>query len=363
MGNPHPDKNGLDLRAGDWVEVRSAEEILATLDGKGCVDALPFMPEMLQYCGKQFRVYKSAHKTCDTIETYKGRRMTSAIHLEGLRCDGQAHGGCQAQCLLFWKKVWLKSVPGRQPEADPAVQPRPAAAPSSGAAAGPGCDVAALERATRRPPGAGGGEFCYSCQATELVRATTPLAWWEPWSYVKDITSGNTRPGVMIGYLAIAAFNAVALFIVRRIVRLRAWVHPYPYMRGLAGDKTPSEVLNLQPGEQVEVRSKEEIMRTLNSKLRNRGLSFDAEAAQYCGKTFRVHSRVNQIINEKTGAMMKLRQRLHHPRGRDLQRQLQQQPHVLPSQRLPLLARDLAEKGHRIEAARRRSVAGAVINP
>src|SRR4030095_15791040 len=91
-------KNKLGLRSGDWVEVGSAEEILATLDDQGRLDALPFMPEMLQYCGKRFRVFKSAHKTCDTIKTYHNRRMTKAVHLEGLRCDGEAHDGCQAGC-------------------------------------------------------------------------------------------------------------------------------------------------------------------------------------------------------------------------------------------------------------------------
>jgi hypothetical protein len=62
----------------------------------------------------------------------------------------------------------------------------------------------------------------------------------------------------------------------------------------------------LQPGELVEVKSKDEILCTLNSKLRNRGLSFDVEAVRYCGKTFRVRGRVERIINEKTGAMMGL---------------------------------------------------------
>ena len=37
------------LRAGDWVEVRSKEEILATLDENGRLEDLPFMPQMLQY--------------------------------------------------------------------------------------------------------------------------------------------------------------------------------------------------------------------------------------------------------------------------------------------------------------------------
>ena len=55
------------LQAGDWVEVRSKEEILRTLDKQGRLDGLPFMPQMFQYCGKRFRVFKRAHKTCDTI--------------------------------------------------------------------------------------------------------------------------------------------------------------------------------------------------------------------------------------------------------------------------------------------------------
>jgi hypothetical protein len=41
----------LDLKAGEWVEVRSREEILATLDERSRLENLPFMPEMLHYCG------------------------------------------------------------------------------------------------------------------------------------------------------------------------------------------------------------------------------------------------------------------------------------------------------------------------
>jgi hypothetical protein len=71
----------LNLHAGELVEVRSEPEILATLDAEGRLDGLPFMPEMLQYCGQRFRVFKSAHKTCDTIEKTGGRRMRNAVHL------------------------------------------------------------------------------------------------------------------------------------------------------------------------------------------------------------------------------------------------------------------------------------------
>ena len=42
----------LNLRIGEIVEVRSPEEILATLDENGELDGLPFMPEMLAWCGR-----------------------------------------------------------------------------------------------------------------------------------------------------------------------------------------------------------------------------------------------------------------------------------------------------------------------
>ena len=122
-------------RTGDLVEVRSKEEIVATLDQHGSVDGMPFMPEMLQYCGRRFRVGAVAHKTCDTArQTWTGRRLQATVHLAGLHCDDLAHGGCQAECNPFWKDEWLK------PAADNGCgSARPAAAmnaPASRCAAG-----------------------------------------------------------------------------------------------------------------------------------------------------------------------------------------------------------------------------------
>ena len=37
------------LRTGDLVEVRSLDEVLATLDDRARLEALPFMPEMLKF--------------------------------------------------------------------------------------------------------------------------------------------------------------------------------------------------------------------------------------------------------------------------------------------------------------------------
>src|ERR1700693_124510 len=104
------------LKVGDWVEVRSKEKILNTLDSSGQLDGTPFMPEMFAFCGRRFQVYKRAHKTCDTVFPVRERRVDRAVHLE-TRCDGQAHGGCDAGCLMFWKEAWLKpgDGTGREP--------------------------------------------------------------------------------------------------------------------------------------------------------------------------------------------------------------------------------------------------------
>jgi hypothetical protein len=100
----------MKLSAEDWVEVRSKDEILATLDKLGRLEGLPFMPQMFKWCGQPFQVYKRAYKTCDTVSgDYLGRQLPSGIHLD-LRCDGQAYGGCQAACLIFCKQAWLKPV-------------------------------------------------------------------------------------------------------------------------------------------------------------------------------------------------------------------------------------------------------------
>ena len=86
------------LRNGDIVEVRSASEIIATLDALGKLDGMPFMPEMVSYVGRRFRVSRRVEKICDTIAATGSRRMRDTLYLEDLRCNGSHHGGCQAGC-------------------------------------------------------------------------------------------------------------------------------------------------------------------------------------------------------------------------------------------------------------------------
>ena len=40
---------------------------MATLDERGELENLPFMPEMLKFCGQRLTVDKVAHKLCDTM--------------------------------------------------------------------------------------------------------------------------------------------------------------------------------------------------------------------------------------------------------------------------------------------------------
>ena len=313
-------KTKLNLRCGDVVQVRSQEEILATLDDRGCLEHLPFMPEMLRYCGQQFRVYKRADKTCDTITGSGGRRMTDAVHLDDLRCDGSAHGGCQAGCLLFWKEAWLRRI--HEPDNDV----------DAGALKGsPGEEALQLHiRSTDIEGRLARGVYQtvddarltnpkYACQATKLLKATSPLPWWDIRQYVRDVRSRNVSLGQLSRILGLAIVHAIiqtgvgfrfltALY--DRVSRLCGGA-PYPFRAGSipASSATPTARMNLLPGDVVRVQSYSNILKTLNTRNQNRGLRFDAEMASFCGKTYRVQRSVHQIINESTGEMMQF----HHP--------------------------------------------------
>src|SRR5215475_15442743 len=153
--------SNMQARAGEWVEVLSKEEILRTLDQNGRLDELPFMPQMFKYCGQRFRIYQTAYKTCDTVTgQYDARRLEDGYHLN-LRCDGQAYGGCQAACLIFWKAAWLK--PGDGPVPVRYVPQRPHSS-NEERYAPTRCTEGDVLAATKRQATA--GDTRYSCQAT-----------------------------------------------------------------------------------------------------------------------------------------------------------------------------------------------------
>lgn len=278
-------------RRGDVVQIRSAEEIMATVDDEGRVDGMPFMPEMLQFAGRTFTVNKRADKTCDTIHSTGLRRLHDTVLLADLRCDGESHGGCQAGCPLFWKEAWLK----RPDEQDSDRSPRVliGAAPPAASRGRTVEQLRALTTVAAPLPATPAAER-FRCQATEMFDATSALHWWEPTQYVRDVRSGNV------------SVVAVALGFIRWLsVRVQARLNGsgVPGVKGRL-KKTPRQVLELQPGERVRVKTKREIQRTLDTANRNRNLSFDAEMLRYCGHEFTVLRRVSQIIDERTGEMI-----------------------------------------------------------
>jgi hypothetical protein len=140
------------LYPGDLVEIKTPDEILQTLDADGALDSLPFMPEMLEHCGKRFQVFRRVVKTCTsgTSSTMRAFRGDDVVLLEGLRCSGAAHDGCQKACVIFWREAWLRKV------ADAAV-PTP-------------MNLADADRLRARLK-TSSGPNSYFCQASELSRA------------------------------------------------------------------------------------------------------------------------------------------------------------------------------------------------
>jgi hypothetical protein len=304
------------LRVGDWVEVRSKEEILQTLDSDGRLEGMPFMPEMLAFCGQKFQVHKQAHKTCDySVYPYCTRRLSRTVHLE-TRCGGEAHGGCQAGCLLYWKEAWLKVISGnagnftiqrveargeRNSNADPSA----------------GCRESDLWARVQISPRKDGTPT-YVCQMTQVPYATTPLAWWDLRQYTEDYLSGNvTLRRILSGFIYSMYYNLSEAGI--GVGPAMRWLydkfHPvwggtlFPRKPGLIpeGKPTPLMTLNLQPGELVRVKSHEQILQTVNIANKNRGMHWDAELVPYCGGTYKVLKRVTKIISERTGKMQEMK--------------------------------------------------------
>jgi len=274
------------VQRGDLVRLRSPAEILATLDRDGCTDGLPFMPEMLTFFGRPMRVEARTERVCDTLTWSGVRRLENTVVLDDLRCSGSAHDGCRAACRLFWREDWL--------------------APTDDELAGPDdlrSDPAFLrleelthQATTRRDDGP---ERVFRCQATELLRASTPIRWWSPASLLREVSCGNVGLRRFVRVMA----GAVTDQLRKRVLR-RSDVSDEPS----AGEQPPAGARGLRIGDRVRVRSRAEIASTLDARSKLRGMRFDfPEMAPYCGKEASVLARVDRFIDENSGRMVELR--------------------------------------------------------
>jgi hypothetical protein len=264
------------FRPGDLVEVRSPQDILHTLDADGALDHLPFMPEMIEFCGRRFVVARRVVKTCYYASTSSMLTFPTddVVTLDGVRCSGDAHGGCQKACMIFWRDAWLRRVEDGSAALD--------IDPGSRAQLG-----ARLKTSTSR--------MTYFCQASELLKAARPLSRWERiGKCVSEVRAGNCSTFEMIRRLGFWL-----LWRGRRIVR-----GAYAAGRHAA---TPVECLNLRPGESVEIKPIAFISDTLDERGKNRGLWFSPDMGRSCGARRQVKARLDKIIVDGTGEMRRLK--------------------------------------------------------
>lgn len=269
---------GHDRFVGDEVEIRSLEEILATLDERGCLDGMPFQAEMARFCGRRGRVFRSIDKIYDYGRTRRMRRLDGCVLVSGLRCDGSGHGGCQALCYTIWKAEWLRR-PG-EPARVPAATGR-ALAPERVAATAP--DGTPRER--------------YLCQFTELHAASKPMSAWSLGKEWRPLIAGNVTLATWLVGLGTRLFNVV------QGLRGGSAFPPMP-KRGGAPVAEPER---LAVGDEVVVRELYEIAGTLNEKNKHRGLWFDQDQIKHCGASYRVLSRVDRIIDDAHGQMIPMK--------------------------------------------------------
>jgi hypothetical protein len=265
------------LLVGDFVQVRSLQEIKNTLDETGCRDGLPFMEEMAAFCSRRFRVFRCVDKIFDYGRSQRLRRITDVVLLAGLRCDGSAHGGCQASCSLLWKRAWLKAV-------------------HDGAEQGDDHRAELAEMRTVSVEQA--APSSYTCQFTQETAASRPLSRWDIRQDLRPLLTGN---------LTVRAFSVGMLTrLFNRVERLRGG-SGYPPLSRSTLKRTPGSTHKLAPGDTVRVLGSERIAGTLDEGSRNRGLWFDQEMLKHCGQHCRVSRRIDRIIDIATGRILAMK--------------------------------------------------------
>lgn len=268
------------LVVGDDVEVRSFEEIRRTLDDTDCLDGLPFMPEMLRFCGQRGRVFRRVDKVYDYGGKKVLRRLTSTVLLHQMRCDGGAHSGCQAGCSVFWKEAWLKPVnPKRSAQVSVLT-----------------VDGSELLRPQSKVDQ--DGRTTYRCQFTQLVAASSPLKYWDPRADWRPLAAGNVK------------FGAFALALLTRLFNYVQGVRGGIAFPAMSHGSQPSTLISAQDirqGDIVRIIPAQQIFQTLDKNFKNRGLWFDRDMVKHCGHDYEVSKRVDRIIDDATGRMLTMK--------------------------------------------------------
>jgi len=98
------------LKPGDVVQVKSPQEIKATLNRWNQLKGCAFMEEMWEYCDTRQRVLKRIERFLDERD-YLMKKIRGVVILKDIICRGtKDFGACDRCCFFFWREEWLEKV-------------------------------------------------------------------------------------------------------------------------------------------------------------------------------------------------------------------------------------------------------------
>ena len=298
------------LRPGDVVEVRSAAEILATLDGDGALDKMPFMPEMVPSRGSA--LHGNAPCRQDLRHDRGHRKPSHARHRlprgSPLRRVGPRRlpGGLQALLEGSVASPCRRSAQARSMRAtrmlpSSSISRRPGRGPCASSAASGLRSGAARQPKRSRPP-------------TPLKTSDLPQYW-------RELTNGNFG---LLRFIGLAG------------PRVRHGdcepcrpAQAAPIARPGEPIHSGQSRLTSSPATSCRCGLRAEIAATLDEDGLNRGLSFDREMLPYCGRTLPCQGQGAANHRRQDRSHAQYPQGLPHPRWCRLFGRAQRRPLVL----------------------------------
>jgi len=113
VGDPTPTEK-LNLASGDWVQVKSHEEVRRTTTKENFNRGMRFDVEMVPFCGRTFKVDRKVERLIDE-RTGKMLVMKSpCIVLDGVVCGAEYSDRrlfCPRQISPYFREIWLRRAP------------------------------------------------------------------------------------------------------------------------------------------------------------------------------------------------------------------------------------------------------------
>jgi hypothetical protein len=125
-GRPQPPVDVRGLRPGELVQVKTKDEIHATLDERGKNRGLWFDREMLPYCGTTARVRSKVERYIDEGTGRLIELKSDLYILDGVTCSGDLsveRRFCARAIYPWWREAWLRRIDdGGASSADPELR-------------------------------------------------------------------------------------------------------------------------------------------------------------------------------------------------------------------------------------------------